>query len=91
MASGFRIVNQTDIAVAINTVTRQDIHLEVGVITEQVTVSGTASLLDTDKSDVRHELTGATIQNMPLPGYHASIRACSRWCPAPRRPHFRMP
>ena len=26
-------------------------------------------LLQTDKSDVRHELTGATIQNMPLPGY----------------------
>ena len=43
VASGFRIVNQTDIAVAINTVTRQDIHLEVGAITEQVTVSGTAS------------------------------------------------
>src|SRR6185369_16868775 len=69
VAPGFRMVTQTDIVVAINTVTRQDIHLEIGAITEQVTVSGTAAMLQTDKSDVRHELTGATIQNMPLPGY----------------------
>ena len=69
VAPGFRMVNETDIAVAINTVTRRDIHLEVGAITEQVTVTGNAALLQTDKSDVRHELTGATIQNMPLPGY----------------------
>src|SRR5260370_12032645 len=26
-------------------------------------------MLQTDKRDLRHEITGATIQNLPLPGY----------------------
>ena len=68
-ATGFRTVNETDILVAINTVTRRDMRLEIGAMTEQVTVAGSTEMLQTDKSDVRHELTGTTIQNIPLPGY----------------------
>src|SRR5450756_1670361 len=68
-ATGFRTVNETDILVAINTVTRRDMRLEIGAMTEQVTVAGSTEMLQTDKSDVRHELTGTTIQNVPLPGY----------------------
>src|SRR5947207_1630514 len=68
-ATGFRQLTKTDIEVAINTVTRADAKLEVGQTNEQVTVSAAAAVLQTDKSDVRHELTGSTIQNLPLPGY----------------------
>ena len=68
-AAGFRTLSRTDIDVSINTVTRQDLKLEVGQASEQVTVSASAAVLQTDKSDVRHELTGQTIQNLPLPGY----------------------
>ncbi|MCX6631782.1 MAG: TonB-dependent receptor, partial [Candidatus Solibacter sp.] len=68
-ATGFRTVNKADILVAINTVSRQDMRLEIGAMTEQVTVTGSAEMLQTDKSDVRHEITGTTIQNIPLPGY----------------------
>ena len=68
-APGFRTVNRTDMEVAINTVTRQEIRLEVATINEQVTVSANAATLQTEKSDVRHELTGSTIENLPLPGY----------------------
>ena len=68
-APGFRVSARTDLNVAINTVTRADAKLEVGAATEQVTVSAETALLQTDKSDVRHELTGETIQNLPLPGY----------------------
>lgn len=68
-ASGFRTFVRTDIDVAINTVTRVDARLEVGQTTEQVTISAEALTLQTDKSDVRHEITGRTIQNLPLPSY----------------------
>ena len=68
-AAGFKTVNRTDVEVAINTVTRQEFRLEVGSINEQVTVEANAATLQTDKSDVRHELSGSTIENLPLPGY----------------------
>lgn len=68
-ASGFRTLSRTDLDVSINTVTRQDLRLEVGQTSEQVTVSAASVQLQTDKSDVRHELTGQTIQNLPLPAY----------------------
>jgi hypothetical protein len=68
-AQGFRTVTKTDVEVAINTVTRQDMRMEVGAVTEQVTVQATAAALQTDKSDVRHEITGQTVQNLPLPAY----------------------
>ncbi len=68
-APGFRTWVRTDLEVAINTVTRADARLEVGQTTEQITVTAEALALQTDKSDVRHEITGRTIQNLPLPSY----------------------
>src|SRR4030095_13053652 len=67
--TGFRTVSKTNVEVAINTVTRENVRLEVGALAEQVTVEAQAALLQTDKSDVRHEITGKTIQNLPLPAY----------------------
>src|SRR5947208_261254 len=49
-ATGFRQLIKTDIEVAINTVTRVDTKLEVGQTNEQVTVSASAAMLQTDKS-----------------------------------------
>jgi hypothetical protein len=69
IAPGFRQLTKTDIEVAINTVTRADARLEVGQTSEQVMVSASAAMLQTEKSDVRQEITGSTIQNLPLPGY----------------------
>lgn len=68
-APGFRPVARTDMEVTINTVTRADLKLEVGQLAEQVTITASAVLLQTDKSDIRHEITGKTIQNLPLPAY----------------------
>src|ERR1044072_6735622 len=45
VAAGCRPVAHTDVEVAINTVTRQAFRLEVGAVTEQVTVAGTAAAL----------------------------------------------
>ena len=68
-AAGFRTLTEKDVDVTINTVTRVDAKLEVGQLTEQVTVAASAVQLQTDKSDVRHEITGQTVQNLPLPSY----------------------
>jgi hypothetical protein len=68
-APGFRTVNRTDILVTINTVTRVTVTLEVGQVTEQVTVSATAAVLQTDRSDTRAEVQGQTIVEVPLPSY----------------------
>jgi hypothetical protein len=55
-APGFRQMARTDIEVAVNTVTRENVKLEVGQTNEQVTVSASAVQLQTDKSDVRHDV-----------------------------------
>jgi outer membrane receptor protein involved in Fe transport len=68
-ASGFKTLTRTDVTVTINTVSRLDLRLEVGTLTEQVTVQASAALLQADKSDVRHEITGQAMTNMPLPSY----------------------
>jgi hypothetical protein len=68
-AAGFRTLTRTGVEVSINTVTRVDARLEVGQMTEQVTVSASAAVLQTDKSDVRAEIASSTVTSMPLPGY----------------------
>lgn len=68
-ASGFRVATRTDVTVTINTVSRVDMRLEVGAVTEQVTVAATAALLQADKSDVRHEITSQAVTSLPLPNY----------------------
>jgi hypothetical protein len=68
-SQGFRTSTRTGVEITINTVTRVDMKLEVGQMTEQVTVSASAVALQTDKSDVRTELASQAIVSMPLPGY----------------------
>jgi hypothetical protein len=68
-ASGFRPVARTGVVVTINTVVRVDLSLEVGQITEQVTVLATAAALQTDKSDVHVELSTKEISQLPLAKY----------------------
>jgi len=67
--SGFRSVTQDGVEVSINSVTRADFKLEVGQMTETISVSASAAALQTDKSEVKTEITSQTITNMPLPGY----------------------
>ena len=43
--------------------------MEVGAIAEQITVEGTATLLQTDKSDTHTELNAKQVSNLPLPGF----------------------
>ena len=68
-ASGFRAFTSTGVAVRVNAVSRMDVSMEVGQITESVTVAAAAATLQTDKADVHVELTSKEVADLPLPIY----------------------
>jgi len=68
-AAGFRTVTRENVTVTINAITRIDLRLELGAVTEQVTVAATVTALQTDKSDVRAEITSREMTYMPLANY----------------------
>jgi hypothetical protein len=68
-AAGFKTFSRSGLEVTINTVTRADVKLEVGAITEQVTVEASAAVLQTDKADVHVELSSREITTLTLPNY----------------------
>ncbi len=68
-ASGFRPYSRAGLGITINTITRADVRLEVGGLTEAVTVAASAVQLQADKADVRSEISAAAVVNLPLPNY----------------------
>jgi len=66
-AAGFRAVTTTNVSATINTVTRVDIQMQVGPQSQEVTVTGAASELQTDKTDTHVELGSHEIGKLPLP------------------------
>ncbi len=62
----FKEFVQTNVPVSIGQVSRVDVALEVGALTETVTVASDAALLQTDKAEVATELKSTDIRNMPL-------------------------
>ena len=66
-AQGFRSTSQKGVAVSINTISRVDSTLELGAVTQTVEVSAAAAVLQTERPDVHHDLTAATIENVPMP------------------------
>ncbi len=68
-ASGFRPITQTNVTVRINNVTRVDIGMQIGAVTESVTVQASTALLQTTKADVNVSLETRAIENLPLSGY----------------------
>ncbi|HEX4168913.1 MAG TPA: TonB-dependent receptor [Bryobacteraceae bacterium] len=68
-ATGFQQATSSGVTATINTVTRLDVQMQLGSQTQQVTVSGAATLLQTDKSDTHAELSPHEMANLPLPNY----------------------
>jgi hypothetical protein len=64
---GFRVQRRQAVSVTINTVSRADMQLEIGAVTESVTVAADAALLQTDRSEVRAEVTSRQLENLPVP------------------------
>ncbi len=68
-ADGFRGYTEENILISVNTVRRNDVTLEVGQVTETVTVEASTLALQTEKTDVSAELEARAVTNMPLPNY----------------------
>jgi hypothetical protein len=68
-AGGFRPYTQKGLNVPINAVTRANVVIAVGAVTEQVTVEAATAALQTTKSDVSVNLDPKAIENLPLSGY----------------------
>ena len=64
--TGFREAVRTSVPVTIGQISRVDMALQVGTLTEVVTVQSAAELLQTDKADVSTELKSDAITSMPL-------------------------
>jgi hypothetical protein len=66
---GFKEFIETGVPVSVNTVSRVEVTLTVGALTETVTVASETQLLQTDKADVSTELKSEAITNLPLAQY----------------------
>lgn len=64
---GFREFVQSNVPVTLNSVVRVDVVLEVGELAQRVTVTAVAPLLQTDRAEVRAEVTSEKLVNLPLP------------------------
>ena len=63
---GFKEAVRTAVPVTISQISRVDMTLEIGALTESITVASEAQLLQTDKADVHTELKSGEITSMPL-------------------------
>jgi hypothetical protein len=66
---GFREFVKTDVPISAGNISRVEITLEVGQLSETVTVASPVELLQTDKADTHTELNAKEITNLPLPAY----------------------
>ncbi|QQS45583.1 MAG: TonB-dependent receptor [Acidobacteriota bacterium] len=65
--SGFKTLTRSNIEIVLNSITRSDVTLDVGEVSETVSVTADAALLQTDRSEVRAELTSQKLLNLPIP------------------------
>lgn len=64
--SGFKEFLQSNVTVTVNTTTRVAVVLEVGQVSETVTVSAETSLLQTDRAEVRAEIPEKSLKDLPV-------------------------
>lgn len=63
---GFKEFAKTDVPVTVNNVTRVDVTLQVGEVTETVTVTGQVAILQTDRAEVRAEVPEKLLRELPV-------------------------
>jgi hypothetical protein len=66
---GFREFQQTNVPLGAGQISRVNVRLELGALTETVTVQSSAELLQTDRTEVRTVLRSDEIVNLPLNQY----------------------
>jgi Carboxypeptidase regulatory-like domain/TonB dependent receptor-like, beta-barrel len=86
---GFKTYEKSGVTVTLNAVTRVDVQLEIGAVTESVTVSAEVPLLQTDTAEVHANVTTTEVQNLPVPlgrNYQQLYRALPGFTP-PQNSH----
>ena len=68
-AEGFSAHTSAGAIVTANTVTRVDVGMQIGQVTEQITVEATAARLQTEKASTSAEITSSAVTQLPLPGF----------------------
>lgn len=71
-APGFRRTVQENVVLRIDSTVRVDIRLELGAVTEQVTVSGAPPILKTEKTDVGLYIPEQQLRELPTFGRNLS-------------------
>ncbi len=64
---GFEKFTQTSVGVSIGSVVRVDVALKVGAMTESIEVNGQAIALQTEKGEVRTEISTKDLEELPIP------------------------
>ena len=65
--AGFSTFSAKSVTIAVNASTRLDAAMQVGTVSESVQVEAAPPQLQTDRGEVRAELTSAQLANAPLP------------------------
>ncbi len=71
-AAGFRRFVQENIVLRVDSTVRTDVHLELGGVTEAVTVSGATPMLKTEKTDVGQYISEQQLRELPTLGRNLS-------------------
>jgi hypothetical protein len=67
-APSFSTLNQENVAIAINTMQRLDVKLQVASVSESVTVTAPAISLQSDRADINNQITKTQVMNLPFAG-----------------------
>ena len=88
-SDGFSTFTTTGVVVGVNNVTRVDVELQIGEVTEVVEVSAAVAQLQTDRAEVRAEVGTKELQNVPVPlgrNYQMLLQTLPGFSP-PRNAH----
>lgn len=64
---GFKTVSRDNIVVTLNNITRANLSVEVGQVSETVVITAEAAQLKTDRAEVSAELTSRPLRDLPVP------------------------
>ena len=64
---GFKTVSKENVAVTLNMISRADISVEVGQVSETVIITAEAAQLKTDRAEVSAEITSRPLRDLPVP------------------------
>src|SRR5215470_15942161 len=68
-ATGFKPLTQTNLTITANIVSNADFKLQVGSVSEMITVEASAAVLQTEKTDINTVLSEKAVLDMPLNQY----------------------